>query len=177
MLLFYFLAGCNFFALLIQRHSTRRPHSTPNNKMAASYIPGRYITSLLILMTHKISIRFKYVLAYSGRTPLEWILQNLHLLWKMEIRWRMKRPRDCTQSWPCLTYSRCHVVLMSNCIILLLFLKYIYLLVYLTGTVHINKHCCKCARVSQEAFFICSGQMLQSQPQHRKQNVRLKLQT
>lgn len=31
-----------------------------------------------------------------------------------------------------------------------------YLLVYLTQTVHIDKHCYKCARVSQEAIFLCS---------------------
>ena len=33
------------------------------------------------------------------------------------------------------------------------FIQELYLLVYLTGTVHINKQFCKCARVSQEAIF------------------------
>ena len=48
-----------------------------------------------------------------GKSTIELILQYRRRLWRMEIRWTLRRPSQgfSTQSLECLTYSRCHVVL------------------------------------------------------------------
>ena len=84
--------------------------------------------------------RLKYVLTYTGvsctfvspsemrkwlkmrtgrrrrrrrKSTIELILQYRRRLWRMELRWTLRRPSQgfSTQSLECLTYSRCHVVL------------------------------------------------------------------
>lgn len=76
-----------------------------------------------------------------------------HLLWcSVETKYE-------NEVWGyCPTNSEYVILYFNKCILSIVYVVvnrgYIFLF-YLTGTVYINSHCCKCTRICKSLFFIC----------------------